>query len=766
MYARTAHDARVTHRTGRTLLVAVILAAADVASAQATPAVNVVVRGVVRDTLERPVQAATVAQLGTMRITTTDREGRFELVVERVAGRRAPRITVRHEAHEPVVLTIADDTSSGPVALTITLLPLAAPIPRVVVRAAPDRPMSTASTRQEITRLPPMVEPDAIRALTFLPSVQQPNGLIGRVHVAGAALDEALYTLDGHPLQSPNHVRGIGSGVLTAALDHVEVLSHHVPATVESRAGGVIAMHTRRGDGADGGEALVSSLSVSGAVTERFARGADLLLAGRVTYLRRMMDGFDPDWFGDQFPINDYQDGIVRVGGELGFGWRAELLGFASTDLASFERERVPGRPWRGEYLAGLTLSRTVGRRTQRIRWSRDVLTRAEGDFADTSFDANALRSRQVLGSVSLEDELQVSGRTRLATRVGLTQARYAHRWDAWNEVAPGAPRGYDGTQTLFLGTAAMQATRSLSPTVTGDAGFVVDANWRGAYVAPRVHLGWRASPVLSFDASLERRHQFDGEYSPELESDKQSPLFRFARPRRQDGVALSARWTREWSTYALVVRGDLYARRTKDRPVGAEEFAWDDTTARTALAFDRVDARSFGTGIAVALSGPRGAGAQLTYALARTEQRDSLGWYRAAWDRPQVLSVLVTSPRVWGITVTATGRAQSGVPVAPLLGTLPYPSPFHPDDHFLLDKPLLGRRGSASLPATARLDLALRREWRTRRLQGDVQLQLINVSGAQTPYAAYWLGYGASDELFTRSEGIRIPSIGVSFRW
>ncbi len=727
----------------------------------------VTVRGIVEDVEGRPLGAATIAQVSGRAHTRTALDGRFALRLTVAGPVSTVRLSVQRQGYRVAVVEARVDGTDDPAPLSVHLAPLATALDRVVVNGGVDRPLRTSMTRQEVTRAPALVEPDAYRQLTLLPSVMQTSASVARLHLAGAALDEALYTLDGHPLQSPTHVRGMGAGINYAALDRVEVLSHHLPATVDGRLGGVIAMHSRRGDGARGGEALASSFSLTAAHVERDVFGAEVVVAGRTSYLNSGLSGIQGDWLDERYPLNDFRDGLLRIGRDFA-GWRAEAIGFLSSDLHLADHE--PSDPFRGEYLIGLTLSHgdSSAVRTT-IRASRNLATRASGWFDDA--EQGDLRSRQVLATVSIDQERRLDERTSAALRVAFTHRRNAHRWDdplrfVDRELVSsyGKPYRYDGATSLTRISVGGSASRVLDRRLTAEIGLAFDGTEAGAFAAPRARLAWRPAAALAFDLSLERRHQFDGELSPEIVADLAAPVFLFDRPRRMEGAAISGAWRHTVARWSIVVNGDLYARRISDRPVAATYWstAWLDT-----VHFDRVSARAIGAGLAASLEGPRGAAVALAYGRSRTTERDPDRWVRSSWDRPHSLSVVGTTPRILGFSLGAALRNVSGLPATPVLGLSVRPTlyPQSPVPHIITRE-----RNSGAMPATTRLDLSLRRAWRFGRLEGDLQAQIFNATGERIPMTMTWDWGGRPDGQLDYaigwSEVERFSSFGFSLRW
>jgi hypothetical protein len=729
------------------------------------------VHGVVRDSAARPVGGASIELAGGFSRAQSDVDGRFtirlpagaaRLTVRRL-GFRASRVEVAPDATAEVAEgAVADVTDRAPLVIVLAAAP--EQLAGVFVPGAPSGPMALVATRQTMTRAPSMVEPDALRALTYLPGVQQPNSGIARPYVAGAALDESLMTIDGHPLQSAMHVRGIGGGIATTALDRTEVLAHHVPVTVDTRIGGVIAMHSRRATGAREGEVAVSPLALSVAHVEPALLGrAEVLVAARVTYLDRLMNRVKPDYFGvDDNPVNDFQDGLVRVSLPAG-SWRLEALAFTSSET---EHQSSPRAPLRAEYLGGVTAERRTADAWTALRFSHNLATRAIGVYGTYPED-RALDLRQRLTTVSAERGRRFDARTTGSARIAVTDRDHAQRWDLPTELRDsGLPPRFDGEQALSVLSAAARVERRWTERWSGEVGAVAQHAGRGVHVAPRARLSWSPAPALDLHLSLERRHQFDGEFSAPLVLDAVVPVHLFSAPRRMDGVALSSEWRRAWRAgFALALRGDLYARRTAERPRGRPVGA--ESVMVTELTFDRIDGRAFGAGLGVSLTGPRGLALQLAYSASTTQERTAGLWHRAGWDRPHALTLLATLPRTWGWSLSTSIRRQSGLPVTPFLGILPTPGTVQPES-LLGSKPLLGTPFAARLGTEMRVDVALRHGWRIGRVRGDVSLQVFNVTNAADPLEVGWLSFdGYAARPIVGSSGIgRIPTLGVSFRW
>ncbi len=102
-------------------------------------------------------------------------------------------------------------------------------------------------TSQEIIAIPYPSTRDVRNALPLLPGVLPDNSSPGQVHVAGAASNQTLYTLDGFDISQP--VSGaLDLRVSTDAVRSVEVLTSRYPAADGWGSGGVLNLETGMGD--------------------------------------------------------------------------------------------------------------------------------------------------------------------------------------------------------------------------------------------------------------------------------------------------------------------------------------------------------------------------------------------------------------------------------------------------------------------------------------------------------------------------------------
>jgi len=102
-------------------------------------------------------------------------------------------------------------------------------------------------TGSEIIDLPYPATRDIRNALPLIPGVLPDNLTAGQVHVAGAASNQTLYTLDGFDISQP--VSGLlDLRVSTDAIRWVQVLTSRYPAALGWGSGGVLSLETGMGD--------------------------------------------------------------------------------------------------------------------------------------------------------------------------------------------------------------------------------------------------------------------------------------------------------------------------------------------------------------------------------------------------------------------------------------------------------------------------------------------------------------------------------------
>ena len=706
------------------------------------------------DESAQPVRAATVSLTGVSRVIATDSAGLVTVTSAELRG----TLTVRAVGFVSMALS-ADSLRN--------LLPQVDTIRIQIVRSNPllgavevtgDRPVvgGASMSREVVRRLPPLGEPDVLRVLPFVGGIAQPNDIRPRFHLSGAAGDETLVTLDGHPMQSGLHFDGLLGAFNFTSLDRADVLMHQVSAARRSRLGGVVALETRLPEPEPTGEVGVSIATASSTVSTPVGDGS-LLVSARATWLGQVLQQLLRDG-----PVPEFRDGLLRVSHPLAKRVDITLLGFSARNAPVTVNAGVRSGIETNEHLLGAQL------RLHALGASWSVRTSRSG-FTVRQFVSNGPvgepEARQDWLAGSLDGEWRAK-RHWLALHAGVDDR--AHRY-AWNRPRdnPLLPQRLDDEARQRLAHAAL-AVGSGVRTVRYDGAIRLTSNGGGAWLAPQLGATWYLRPDWSLGASVHRRWQFDSQYGEPAPSGDPPPIFLLQDPRRMDGGALSLAWNGHVGASQRETRLEVsaFARRFAERtpPDERSPFATLPSPADEPLRFRRVSARSHGISSTLSMRSTRGSSLQLAYTWQRAWQQDSVGEVRAAWDIPHTVTALASVPLGRRFELSGVVVGRSGATATPVVGALLIPanaeSPF---------RSRVGTLNSARLPHYLRFDAML--QWQGRVAETDVslKLQLINALARRNvmTYAFDGLGSSRPTDAPTPANGLPlIPTIGLEIRW
>lgn len=382
----------------------------------------------VKSDLGLPVAGATVSAADARRQLAADRDGYVALPESELTG------TIRIRALGFRSVSISGDSLRLNLAssdtIRITLSALAELLG--VVEVSTDRPAIGGAriTRDVARRLPPLGEPDILRVLPLIGGIAQPNDIRPRLYLAGAAGDESLVTLDGHPLQHGLHFDGLLGAFNLASLDRADVMMHQVSASKRSRVGGVIALETRSTELQPHGDIGVSLAAANATLAAPVGR-ARTLVSARSTWNSSLLERV----LSDNTP--GFRDGLVRVGMPLGAHAEVAVLGFGAYNAP---RTLVNGARTgleTNESLAGATLkarslgldwamraSRSQFRTQQVIQNETTDVPEAWQRWDAVSVDAGVRRERRWLDLHASLDSRQPTGCVHVAASVAARQHR------------------------------------------------------------------------------------------------------------------------------------------------------------------------------------------------------------------------------------------------------------------------------------------------------------------------------------------------------
>lgn len=637
------------------------------------------------------------------RETITDDAGRFRL--ELPPGRWSLRLSVSGYRDTARAVTVA--AGEEPVAVEVTLEPEPVALEDLQVTAERDFTSVVPLPRWKLESVPALVEPDIFRATTQVPGAGQPNDQQSRLHLTGGASDETAVLLDGHPLQSPYHLLGILGAIPPAVLDGVELRMHHLPARQGAKLSGSLNLKTRRpSPGEEVVDASASLLSTH-VTAARSGAGPEVLAFGRIAYADAVAPIIAPD-----LPRLTYHDGLVRVGEELGDGWRTELLGFLSRNEAEAGRIRTfqATEPlgW-GENLLGWRLERRGERWGARLRVSSSSgWTRFEGRRTATAPDTGEVRIDMQRDHLSAEAAIEARGEWwRLEAGADYDDRRHAQAWSGLGRgsavLSPGLPDQHRSVQGLDVLSAFLEGEVARGPvelTVGGRAEGTKAAWW----LAPRVQLSVKASDRLTLEAAADRRFQWTELLREPIEYSLPPPEFLLRTPRQVDVAAVGASWEGSGSE-AVEARLEVFGKDYGERPLlpGQPALGSVDRHAYGVLARARV---------------PLGSAAlEASYAFQRSFRQQGSNTYPVNWDVPHDLSLHARVPGPAGLRLSGAAQLRSGIPYTPRR------------DPARGGGRVRGAINSARLPVYFRLDVGAGYEWNWGESRWTANLQVLNVT-------------------------------------
>jgi hypothetical protein len=706
------------------------------------------------DESAQPVRTATVTLTGLPRAVAADSSGLVTLSSAELRG----TLTVRAVGYVSVVISADSLRNLLPPGDTIRIrIETSNPL-LGAVEVTGDRPVigGASMSREVVRRLPPLGEPDVLRVLPFVGGIAQPNDIRPRFHLAGAAGDETLVTLDGHPMQSGLHFDGLLGAFNFASLDRADVLMHEVAAGRRSRLGGVVALETRLPESEPTGEVGVSVATASSTVSAPIGEGS-ILLSARATWLGQVLQQLLRDG-----PVPDFRDGLLRVSHPLFQRADLTLLGFSARNAPVTVNAGLRSGIETDEHLLGAQLRLRALGASWSVRTSHSSFT-VQPFANDGPVGEPEARQRWLAGSLDGEWRAQQHW---LALHAAVDDR--AHRF-AWNRPRdnPLLPRRLDDESQQRLAHAAV-AGGSGAQTVRYDGAVRLTSNGRRAWLAPQFGTTWYLRPGWSLGASVHRRWQFDTQYGEPVPSGDPPPVFLLQEPRRMDGGALSLAWNGNVGASQRETRLEVtaFARQFAERtlPDGRSPLASFPSPADAPLMFRRVSARAHGISSTLSMRSTRGSSLQLAYTWQRAWQQDSVGEVRAAWDIPHTLTALASMPLGRRFELSGVVVGRSGATATPVVGALLIPvnaeSPF---------RSRVGTLNSARLPHYLRFDAMLR--WHGRVAETDValKLQLINALARRNVMAFAFDGLGSArpTDAPTPANGLPlIPTLGLEVRW
>lgn len=663
------------------------------------------VRGtVVGESGSVPVAGASIRARAGGTVTTTDRLGRFTLLVPRfpdtlvvtAVGWAPRRVTVDAAVPHVVVVLAA-------VPLVLSDLIATAPAVRSLELGSHARwrmPMAAART------LPAAVEPDVFRALALIPGVNFSSPLSARPLLRGYDAQELTTRIDGFEVLNLYHLGRIFSSFPADAASELTVSAAPYDPTSGNSVAGIVDISGRTGS-ADGvhGEASWSYGSLS-ASAGGGSEGVRIFGTIRTFYWKTLdlIPGIDvPYHFADVYAGAVIGPSSRPSGRITAFATRDRAGDAATNRYLDWDNLLLGGR-WRVvdrtatslELAVSAAESRQNGRNVPGLHtFSTADLTNA---FGRASVSGEVVHSRpniRLAGGASLavrriENSIQAAGGSpgRAPTYVDV----------------PAAATSLERPELGLYGQVARRLGR-----FTVEASTRLDAAGRAVVILPAVRARWTPAPGVEVSGGAGRT----GRLYHLLAETRSEPDFDFLDFWLSAGNGIPRAAVDHFSFDLVVDRTPVVAKlsayASRGSGIGGIRPVEDQRSSSPDLPeyFRFGDARTRGIEAQVALRGQAASphSASLSYVWARSDRRFGAGWVPWSLDRRHQLRGLGQT-RIGRFTVHGAVDLGSGMPVTPIdFVGLPRSAPGAGADQ---DRPpvrVYGRENSARTSGTFRLD-------------------------------------------------------------
>ncbi len=626
----------------------------------------------------------------------------------------------------------------------------------VVVRAARVK-KETVETRivTEEARRVPGTQGDTLKVVQNLPGVARSSLGSGALVVWGSAPRDTRVAIDGVDLPALYHGGGLRSTVSSDLVRSIDLAPGSYNAEYGRGLGGLVRVELRElpPEGLHG-YAAADTYDASAMLTSAPSERVRLAVAGRYSYLDRLLPALGQKDVNDVVPIPRYYDYQARLSVVPSKDEDLSLVLLGSDD-------RLRRTVTSDDPSAARSQSVASGYRRVFLRWNR-ILSDGSSFFLVPSIGDDFSRSTFAYGDVPLRLDV-------MARRLGL-RAGWRRRAAAWVTVSAGVDAQAVNYALTRVGSLVFPA-REGDRVVFGQppAGGVNSDHWRVMIASAGLHgIAELTLGPLSVSPGLRLEpYVIDGDraFPPVGETPKRgyTRIELAVEPRLQAALAMGPRLT-------LTLGAGLYHQPPDPEDLssvfGNPELglssAWhasagaaikltgtlvlettgfykglDDLVSRSAsptpplagaLVHDAVG-RSYGGQVLVRQQLVRGFFGWVSYSWIRAERRDhpSYGWRPFDYDQTHVLSLLGSYELGRGWEVGGRFRFATGAPRTPVVGAY-----YDPRDD--LYQPIFGVHNSTRVPPFASLDVRVQRTVVISRTKLLLSLDVQNVTNRKNP--------------------------------
>ncbi|MEX2584394.1 MAG: TonB-dependent receptor [Gemmatimonadota bacterium] len=730
-----------------------------------------------------PIAYATVEIPELGRGVLTDERGYFALPGVPEGQWRIRASALGYAESEPLV----EVPEGGSVTLELTLSTRPVALEGITVEGGEGR-QTLASTAgpapirvdaSVVEQMPVLAEPDVLRAIQMLPSVQAASDFSSALYVRGGLPDQNLLTLDGAPLFNPFHMGGLFSAFDPSAIESVELIPGAFPAHVGDRLSSAIDIRSKdggrdrvRGSGAIG---LISSrMSLDGALP---GEGGSYLVSVRRTYLDLITDvAHAVDLIPVTLPYG-FTDAHLKLTHDVGQLGRLSASIYIDEEGFNFTEETPSGDPWEGsgdyalfdwgsrmaslnywqplgsswvaEFRAGVSgFHGSFGGYT--YPWSNEA--QAYSDTAEVFLDANTTQ-RDLFAAADFTGYGQ-----RHTRRLGVQLDRFLLNHDV------GVDQG--GLGDVLVPFARLDRPQTIAAYVEDEwtatsalslrGGMrVLSAGEYGTEWLPRVGIRYALGPSLAFSLGASRSAQVlrslkneESIWSSLMAYDLIAAVPLESGLTTAEDVTIGAEWTKDDTS----VRVDAYQKWMHDLPLSPVPR---DIIAAPIFATDAVGVgEGTARGLEILARHGRGrANFSLGYAFTLAELEAGGEQYTPRFERRHLLDASAALPLGKSGLFSARVAWGTGQPYTPIIGVTrrygydPLNKRFtHPQGGYSTGL-VHGEHNSARLPGYFRVDVGARkdfiRNWWGRETTFTPYLSVLNVLNTPNVLFAIPEGYG-----------------------
>jgi TonB family protein len=646
--------------------------------------------------------------------------------------------------------------------------------------------VSTEVSADEARRVPG-TQGDVLKVVENLPGVARPSIGSGQLVVWGSAPQDTRVFLDGVPLPSLYHQGGFRSVMHSDMVESVELVPGGWGAEYGRGIGGLIGVRLKPLDG-EGVHGSVSAdiLDASADVRAKLTNIVSVEVAGRESYLDRVLPAFTSRNIGEYVPIPRYYDAQARVVFHAAPGETFELGGLLSGDSVD---DNVPS----DDPTNVQTQTHTTSFQRVWLRWKKQTADGAEISVVPSfGFDTDqlvdqfgavptALEVDSTVGSIRASWRKQMASWVTLAVGVD-AQLTSSHFIRTGSSTSPPRP----GDDYVFGQPPSDQVAHDDGTTISASVAPYATADF--AFLDGRVHLvpGLRIEPYL----------QTAGRTAPPVGDTPPVGLFEQS---TEVEPRLSARWSPArgitwkvgWGIYhqppapadlSSVFGNPTLGIESAQHFLGGIEAGSPDVLSFEATAFETtssnlavrsplpsplvaqslVDAgvgRTRGVQVLLRKQLSKKLFGWLTYTLSRSERANAPGapYYLYDFDQTHVLSAVASYDLGAGFVVGTRFRYATGYPRTPVTGA-------YFDVHTGTYEPFFGELNGTRIPDFVQWDIRVAKTFAIGRASLETYLDVQNVTNRANPEEiVYSLDY-AQRRYIT---GLPIlPVLGARLAW